>query len=172
MFLKIKTLAGPQIDHYHQAVALVVAETFEQARDAAALLRISYARVDGRFELAAQRGSAPLAPAYILGPPESRINDFDGAFAAAPVQLDETYTTPDHSHAMMEPQATIAAWEGDDVTCWLRSPRTAPCSPPSCSQRRLPRGQRAATDHTRRLVPISALPGRTRSWHGRACRPR
>ena len=117
-FLKIKTLAGPEIDHYHQAVALVVAETFEQARDAAALLCIRYARADGRFELAAQRESAPLAPDYILGPSQSRINDFEGAFAAAPVQLDETYTTPDQSHAMMEPHATIAAWQGDKVTCW------------------------------------------------------
>ncbi len=117
-FLKIKTLAGPQIDHYHQAVALVVADTFEQARDAAALVHIRYSRAAGRFELGAQRESAPLAPEYILGPSESRINDFDGAFAAAPIQLDETYTTPDQSHAMMEPQATIAAWDAEKLTCW------------------------------------------------------
>ncbi len=117
-FLKIRTLAGPEVDHYHQAVALVVAETFEQARHAAALLRIDYAVASGRFDLAEQRDTAPLAPEYILGPSESRINDFDGAFAAAPVKLDETYSTPDQSHAMMEPQATMAAWNGDRVTCW------------------------------------------------------
>ena len=117
-FLKVKRLAGPEVDHYHQAVAVVVAETFEQARAAAALLRVRYARADGRYDLEAQVDTAPLAPEYILGPAESRINDFDGAFAAAPVQLDETYETPDESHAMMEPQATIAAWEGDRLTCW------------------------------------------------------
>lgn len=124
-FLKVKRLAGPEIDHYHQAVALVVAETFEQARAAAALVRIRYERADGRFDLETQRDSAPLAPDYILGPSESRIGDFDGAFASAPVQLDETYTTPDESHAMMEPQATIAAWNGDRLTCWTSTQTVA-----------------------------------------------
>src|SRR3954464_2602130 len=45
-------LAGPEIQHYHQAVALVVAETFEQARAAAHLVRIDYARAKGTFDLA------------------------------------------------------------------------------------------------------------------------
>ena len=35
-----KLLGGPQIDHYHQAIAIVVAETFEQARAAAQLVRV------------------------------------------------------------------------------------------------------------------------------------
>ena len=37
-----KLLGGPEIDHYHQAIAVVVAETFEQARAAAQLLRVNY----------------------------------------------------------------------------------------------------------------------------------
>jgi xanthine dehydrogenase YagR molybdenum-binding subunit len=37
-FNTAKLLGGPQIDHYHQAIAVVVAETFEQARAAAQLL--------------------------------------------------------------------------------------------------------------------------------------
>ncbi len=49
-------------------------------------------------------------------PPDSAVGDFAGAFAAAPVQLDVTYTTPLQSHAMMEPHATLAAWEGDNLT--------------------------------------------------------
>ena len=52
------------------------------------------------------------------GDGEERVGDFEGAFAQAPVTLDETYTTPDESHAMMEPHATIAAWEGDKLTLW------------------------------------------------------
>jgi len=46
-------LGGPRIEHYHQAVALVVAETFEQARDAAHLLRIKYEREPGVYDLRA-----------------------------------------------------------------------------------------------------------------------
>ncbi|OYW29802.1 MAG: hypothetical protein B7Z44_03530, partial [Caulobacter sp. 12-67-6] len=49
---------------------------------------------------------------------DTAVGDFPGAFTAAPVQLDETYTTPDESHAMMEPHATLAAWEGERLTLW------------------------------------------------------
>src|SRR5215211_443 len=113
---------GPEVQHYHQAVAVVVAETFEQARDAAAMIRVDYARQHGRFDLAAEaRNAQPVAGDSGEGsgaPPEDRVGDFEGAFAAAPVKLDETYTTPDESHAMMEPHATNAAWEGEKLTLW------------------------------------------------------
>jgi xanthine dehydrogenase YagR molybdenum-binding subunit len=112
-------LGGPAIEHYHQAVAIVVAETFEQARDAAMLLKIDYERSPGAFDLAAAKDAAPLTKRTPLtGPPATRIGDFDAAFAAAPVRLDATYTTPDQSHAMMEPHASIAWWDGDAVTLW------------------------------------------------------
>ena len=52
------------------------------------------------------------------GAANSAVGDFDGAFAAAPVQFDATYTTPDQSHAMMEPHASIASWNGDKLTLW------------------------------------------------------
>mgnify|MGYP006137115325 CR=1 FL=1 len=44
--------------------------------------------------------------------------DFAKAFASAEVQLDETYTTPDQAHAMMEPHASIAEWKGDELTLY------------------------------------------------------
>jgi xanthine dehydrogenase YagR molybdenum-binding subunit len=115
-----RLLAGPEVDHYHQAVALVVAETFEQARAAAQLIRVSYERTDGRFDLNAARESAtPPDPKQVLGdPPETSTGDFSAAFAAAPVRLDATYRTPDQSHAMMEPHASVAAWTGDRLTLW------------------------------------------------------
>ncbi len=111
-------LGGPKIEHYHQAVALVVAETFEQARAAAALVSISYARADGSYDLAAALKAAPPKAGDDKKPPVDRVGDFDTAFADAEVKLDATYTTPDQSHAMMEPHASIAAWEGDKLTLW------------------------------------------------------
>ena len=113
-------LAGPEVQHYHQAVAIVVAETFEQARAAANLVRIDYDRGKGRFDLAAAKDAAikPKPQGGFDPIPDTAVGDFDGAFAAAPVQLDATYTTPDQSHMMMEPHATIAAWEGDKLTVW------------------------------------------------------
>ncbi|MEN0073591.1 MAG: aldehyde oxidoreductase molybdenum-binding subunit PaoC [Paracraurococcus sp.] len=116
---------GPEIQHYHQAIAVVVAESFEQARDAAAMIRTSYVREPGRFDLAAEAPRAQLASADSGegsgAPQEDRTGDFEGAFAQAAVTLDETYSTPDESHAMMEPHATIAAWEGEKLTLWTSS---------------------------------------------------
>jgi len=121
-FYVARALAGPGVDHYHQAVVIVVAETFEQARAAAALVRVRYARAQGSFDLAEakkdgakQQSQQPLQPNPALN---TNVGDFDAAYAAAPVTLDATYTTPDHGHAMMEPHATIAAWDGDKLTLW------------------------------------------------------
>ena len=107
-------LGGPDIQHYHQAIAVVVAESFEQARAAAQLVRVEYARAKGAFDLAAARAAVGDARPK----PEVAVGDFEGAFAASPVKLDATYATPDQAHAMMEPHATIAAWEGDRLTLW------------------------------------------------------
>src|SRR3954449_10444325 len=86
---------GPEIQHYHQAIAVVVAETFEQARDAASLIRVDYAPEPGKFDLAAEAKNAPPVGADSGegsgAPPVDQIGDFEGAFAAAPVKLDETY---------------------------------------------------------------------------------
>ncbi|MCJ2046757.1 xanthine dehydrogenase family protein molybdopterin-binding subunit [Methylobacterium sp. J-078] len=113
---------GAEIQHYHQAIAVVVAETFEQARAAAFLIKVDYAREAGQFDLAAVAGAAKPVPGDSGegsgGGGEDRVGDFEGAFAAASVRFDETYTTPDESHAMMEPHATIAAWKGDKLTLW------------------------------------------------------
>ncbi len=108
-----KLLGGPEIQHYHQAIAVVVAETFEQARAAAALVRVRYRREPGAYDLA-------KAKPTVTGPqeraPDNRLGDFAAAFAAAPVQLDATYTTPDQSHIPMEPHTSTAAWDGDKLT--------------------------------------------------------
>jgi xanthine dehydrogenase YagR molybdenum-binding subunit len=111
-----KLLGGPEIQHYHQAVALVVAETFEQARAAAQLVRVKYDKEKGEFDLAKAKDAA-IKPKK-EDKPDTGIGDFAGAFAQAPVRLDARYTTPDQSHAMMEPHASIAAWNGDKLTLW------------------------------------------------------
>ena len=58
-FNTAKLLGGPEIDHYHQAIAVVVAETFEQATAAAALVRVEYAPSEG--QLRSQRGAEDCA---------------------------------------------------------------------------------------------------------------
>ncbi|MGR4865159.1 aldehyde oxidoreductase molybdenum-binding subunit PaoC [Caulobacter sp. LARHSG274] len=116
-FNTARLLGGPEIQHYHQAVAVVVAETFEQARAAAELVKVDYVRAKGAFDLAAAKDTA-VKPKEEMGSTDTTVGDFQAAFAAAPVKLDETYTTPDQGHAMMEPHASIAAWNGDKLTIW------------------------------------------------------
>jgi xanthine dehydrogenase YagR molybdenum-binding subunit len=113
-----KLLGGPEIEHYHQAIAVVVAESFEQARAAAELVRVNYQRAKGTFDLKAAKHGAPKPKGEGGSPPDTAVGDFAGAFAAAPVQLDASYSTPDHAHAMMEPPASIAAWNGDKLLLW------------------------------------------------------
>jgi len=114
-FNTAKLLGGPEIEHYHQAIALVVAETFEQARAAASLVKVQYAKQEGAFDLAKAKDSATIPEKH---DPVSKAGDFEKGFAAAPVKLDLTYTTPDQSHAMMEPHASIAKWDGEHLTVW------------------------------------------------------
>ena len=116
-FNTAKLLAGPDIDHYHQAVAVVVAGTFEEARAAAQLVRIDYVEAEGAYDLAAVKDKAKPAKGF-GGPADTAVGDFAGALATSPVRLDETYSTPDQAHAMMEPHASMAAWEGDKLILW------------------------------------------------------
>ena len=113
-FYTAKPLAGPEVEHYHQAVALVVAETFEEARAAAGLIAVEYDCQRGRFDLKAARTDAQPTDRQ----PDVRIGEFDSAFASAEVKVEEIYTTPNQSHMMMEPHATIARWDGDELTIW------------------------------------------------------
>lgn len=120
-----RLLAGPEVEHYHQAVALVVAESFEQARAAASLIAVEYAAAQGAFDLKAAKDSAAKPEGDDPSLDDTHVGDFAGAFASAPVSLDETYTTPDESHAMMEPHATLAAWDGDRLTLWTANQMVA-----------------------------------------------
>ena len=57
-FNTARLLGGPEIQHYHQAIAIVVAESFEQARAAAGLVRVRYTRDKGNFDLASSLDGA------------------------------------------------------------------------------------------------------------------
>ncbi|GGP24381.1 xanthine dehydrogenase family protein molybdopterin-binding subunit [Silvimonas amylolytica] len=110
-------LVDDKILHFGQPVALVVAESFEAARAGAALVQVDYEPVHGVYDLAAARPAARM-PRPGLQPPDSTLGDFDQAFAGAPVRVDQTWTTPHQSHAMMEPHATLAVWHGDQLTLY------------------------------------------------------
>jgi xanthine dehydrogenase YagR molybdenum-binding subunit len=110
-------LDSDEVRHFGFPVAFVVAETFEQATAAAALVHVRYESLPGQYNLGAP-GSRAEDPGYISdgAPADSSIGDFETAFASAPVKIEAIYVTPYQNQAPMEPHATMAAWEGQMLT--------------------------------------------------------
>ena len=108
-------LASARVEYYGQAVAFVVAQTFEQARSASRLVKIRYAPQQGEYELAPNLAKAEIPADQFDQKTDSLIGAFEPAFAAAAVKVDATYTTPVHVHAQMEPHATLAYWKNGRV---------------------------------------------------------
>jgi xanthine dehydrogenase YagR molybdenum-binding subunit len=105
-------MSDNEIRYWGQYIAAVVAETVEQARAAAAAVRVEYETEtpDVRRDLSAG----------FEGKRESswKRGDPDRALTTAPVTIDETYVTPVETHNPMEMHGTVAVWDGDNVTLY------------------------------------------------------
>jgi xanthine dehydrogenase YagR molybdenum-binding subunit len=98
-----------------EPVACVVAETQEQADDAAALVHVTYAAEPARTSFADARAKAK-APDNILGEPSRiAIGDAEKALSQARFRIDQVYTTPRYNHAAIEPHGVTVAWENGDL---------------------------------------------------------
>ncbi len=118
------TLYTDSIYFYGQPVAVTVAETLEQAEQAASLIRVEYQK---------QQHSVSVHKAKANGQvtiPESEADKSRGnpesALSNAEVSIDANYTVPTEHHNPIEPHATIAVWSGDklkiyDKTQWVKS---------------------------------------------------
>ncbi|HEY8370614.1 MAG TPA: xanthine dehydrogenase family protein molybdopterin-binding subunit [Thermodesulfobacteriota bacterium] len=113
-------LTGPDVHHYGEPLALVVAETYEQAQAAAPLVDVEYAARPGRFDFAAHRDEA-YAPAVINAqlPTDTSTGDFDAAFGSAEVTVDRRYTTPYGFSQPMEPHACLVVPAGDELVVYV-----------------------------------------------------
>ncbi len=104
-----------------QPIALAVAEEPEQAAQAAALVRVTYAAeaANSDFARASQTARPPRQSAQPWSrPAELRRGDADAAFAAAPRRVDASYEQPAEFHCAIEPHGTIARWDHDHLTLW------------------------------------------------------
>jgi xanthine dehydrogenase YagR molybdenum-binding subunit len=100
------------ITYFGEIVAIVLAETFEAARDAARQLRIAYKQTDGRYDFEAHRRETEKPPNDNI-PSHSQQGDVDAALAQARFTVDATFTTPSQNSAAMEPHASLAMWDDD-----------------------------------------------------------
>ncbi len=109
-------LADDRVRLHGDPVAYVVAESFEQARAAGALLQVEYDADPGAYVLADHLDAGVEPQSADGSTADSTVGEFEPAFDRAQVRFDETYTTPMHIHAQMEPHASLAWWDGDQVT--------------------------------------------------------
>ena len=100
-----------EVCYFGQPIALVVADTFEQARDAAKRIHVDYAP-DDLDSVAVDPDDRGLEWSEQKGK-STRQGDLDHAMSEAPHGVDATYTTQGHASAAMEPHATIAQWTRD-----------------------------------------------------------
>jgi xanthine dehydrogenase YagR molybdenum-binding subunit len=112
---KAPTQGVEKVDYHGEIVAIVVAETFEAARDAAAQVRIDYEPREGAFVFEEHRDEADRPPPDQI-PPQTSQGDVEGAMASAAYTVDQTYTTPSQNSAAMEPHASLAEWKDGKLT--------------------------------------------------------
>jgi len=96
-----------------QPVAIVVAETPQTATEAARLVRVEADAGAGRFDADAETPDSDHGKGFL---PPIDAGDLEGALAAAEIVFAQSYTTPAHFPAALEPHATTAWWDGDRLT--------------------------------------------------------
>jgi xanthine dehydrogenase YagR molybdenum-binding subunit len=98
------------INFFGQNIGVVVAETFEQARLAARLIKVKYEKSAAQTDFEKVKLQAVK--------PKDREDEIRGdvekAFREAEFKIDEIYNTPIEHHQPMAPHATLAVWEADD----------------------------------------------------------
>ncbi len=113
----LAVLQDARVHYRGQIIALIVAESSEAAREAAALLPVRYAADEHDSVLTPDHPSLytpdQVNPSFET---DTSVGDADAEFKRSEVQVDETYTTPALHNNPMEPHASTASWDGDSLT--------------------------------------------------------
>ena len=121
--------ADDRVYYAGQYLGVVVADTLERATSAAALVDVKYDEERGVVETADALDSL-FVPSFAFGPVSVSRGNFEKACAGAARKIDQHYSTPIEHHNPMEPSATVAVWEGDqltlyDATQWVMGARNS-----------------------------------------------
>jgi xanthine dehydrogenase YagR molybdenum-binding subunit len=108
-----RALHSERIFFNRQPVALVVAETYEQARFASRLVKVSY---DAERHVTDTEAVRERARVPRQGPPPKPRGNPEVAMRSAPVKIEAEYRIPIEHHNPMEPHGAIAVWQGDKLT--------------------------------------------------------
>jgi xanthine dehydrogenase YagR molybdenum-binding subunit len=111
-------LQSDEVFYDGQHIGVVVAETFEQAKHAVSLVRVSYEEEKPTVEIE-QGLSKAYQPKQFFGEElQVQRGDVAKAIAEAEVKIEQTYTTPIEHHNPMESSASIAVWNGNQLTVY------------------------------------------------------
>ncbi len=108
-----------QTDRIHwngEPIALVLAETQEQADHAKSLVHATYEAEPAVTSVAAAKAQGTETGSFQGEPQHVEIGDAEAALAAAPHRIDVTYRTPRQNHNAIELHAATMAWKGDELT--------------------------------------------------------
>ncbi|GAB3425732.1 xanthine dehydrogenase family protein molybdopterin-binding subunit [Massilia solisilvae] len=114
----LSLLQDDQVHYNNQPIGVVVADTLEHAREAAARLSVEYETAPAVLDFdEAKEHTHP--PDKVLGEPaDSARGNLQAGLLAGSARLDALYTTPYETHNPIEPHATVAAWDGGRLTLY------------------------------------------------------
>lgn len=114
------TMEDERIWHFGQIIALVVAETFEAAREAAHRVEVDYEAQAPSATFgspgATEQSVTDATANDVRRQVDAKVGDAPSAFASAPVKVDATYSTPVQHHNPMELLNTTCEWQGGKLT--------------------------------------------------------
>jgi len=114
--MRVPTLLQDDVVRYNgQPIGLVIADTWEHAREAADLVKVSYASERPVLDWTAAPANNPQDVHPLGGERLSRRGDVERGLQSAVVTIDQTYITPLENHNPMEVHSTVAQWDGDSL---------------------------------------------------------
>ena len=115
---RLTLLQDDRVDYNAQPIAVVVADTFERAQDAARHLRVRYAAEPAQLDFEKAKQSLRRPESQPDRPADTGRGNLARSMGNAATRLDLAYTTPMENHNPLEPHATIAAWDGEQLTVY------------------------------------------------------
>jgi xanthine dehydrogenase YagR molybdenum-binding subunit len=110
---RLTLLQEDEVHYNNQPIAVVVADTYERAREAGARLRIEYERKPAVLDFAQARQAVHPPDKVLSEDADTKRGDLHAGLLSGSARIDVTYTTPIEHHNPLETHATIAEWQGD-----------------------------------------------------------
>jgi len=113
---RLTLLQEDEVYYNNQPIGMVVADTLEHARDAAARLRVEYEHKPAVLDFDEAKRSLHPPEKVLTEDTDTRRGDLQAGLLAASHRIEATYHTPIENHNPLETHATIAQWDGDKLT--------------------------------------------------------